>query len=475
MGALALPAFLPLPAAEAWLPREALEILCVTATNHPSVLAARDELAALGEDRRSLDGFYSPALSLAGGLSSGPVESETAGLASPVSASEAALDGSARIPVRSGAYIGLGASHRKLDSSGMAPSYWQTSAGMRLEAPLLRNRGFAAQRALERQGDARMAMGLGNWGNTLALAQRDALAAFAYELYSGAVLEQYEKALRRVEILLEESRERVGLKTMAEYQLYPTEMEVRFKLDDVRKCAAAYTNAHKALELAAGGVRTPYAESPLLLRWAKMCVGADLDSVASSLARRHPAIEAAEAEVAQLEAKRDELGDSAKSSLGFSAFAGVKSDSRARDADGALRTDDASYEAALVWSRPFSFEGEEASLRASAHRLAASRRRLVRLRSEIETEKELCKALFLAASERFGASYEAVEYASKALMAETERLSLGEGGSRNVLDAQSDLTDAEGRSNQAAYDVIVSFLDYLVAAGVPLESGAAKE
>ncbi len=61
-----------------------------------------------------------------------------------------------------------------------------------------------------------------------------------------------------------------------------------------------------------------------------------------------------------------------------------------------------------------------------------------------------------------------MEDARRALVAEEQRLSLGEGRSRNVLDAQKDLTTAERRANAAAYDLILAYTDLLAAFGVPL-------
>jgi outer membrane protein TolC len=79
-------------------------------------------------------------------------------------------------------------------------------------------------------------------------------------------------------------------------------------------------------------------------------------------------------------------------------------------------------------------------------------------------------ASLAAARDRLDIVDRAVGEARRALDAESERMRLGEGRSRNVLDAQKDLTTAERRANQAALDTVLAILDLLHAAGVPLLS-----
>ena len=88
----------------------------------------------------------------------------------------------------------------------------------------------------------------------------------------------------------------------------------------------------------------------------------------------------------------------------------------------------------------------------------------------IAAEQARARAVLAAARDRLGMVDQAVGEAQRALAAEEQRLALGEGRSRNVLDAQKDLTDAERRANVAALDMIVAFTQMLHAAGVPLLS-----
>jgi len=93
-------------------------------------------------------------------------------------------------------------------------------------------------------------------------------------------------------------------------------------------------------------------------------------------------------------------------------------------------------------------------------RLEQERRLWTRLRREAE-------AAYRAALRRMDQVESAVDNAVKTLEAERERFRLGEGRSRNVLDAQEDLTKAELRRNAAAADLLraAAALDY--AAGYP--------
>lgn len=452
-----------------WLPNEAAHVVAVAATNHPSVVAARLEHTATLDDRLALDSFYEPSLSVAGGMGKGPASAPESGLSPYLPLDSVGLQGGILIPLRAGAYVGAGVAERRLDDAlSSGAEAWQTIAGLRVSVPLLRDRGFSLQEARAEHAD-RLAEQRGEeYYSLLNSARRDVAVAFAYELYAGALVEQYKKALSRVEILLGETSERVKLETVARYQVYPAEMEVQFKLDDVRQYAAAYTNAHYALSQAAGGVDLPFVSVGLLTEWAGLCVTADVDKIVSEFGKELPEVRVARLAVEASRAREKELEESTRSSLSLSAgisYQGENEDFGLGN-EALLRDDRAGFDAALVWSRPFSFESERASLRAQRSRTAALRERQRQVLISVETRRRQAEALFFAAVERMAAAKKAVESAHKALKSESERLALGEGSSRSVLDAQTDLTSAEGRANAVAYNVICSFLDLMLANGV---------
>ena len=458
-----------------WLPPEVAAVVAIASTNHPGVLSARHERAAAQEDRRALDSFYSPSASLAGGASRGPSEAPATGLSAAFPDDALGAYAGLRAPVAGGAYLGVGAAQRRLDSAlPDGASVWQTLGGVRLSVPLLQDAGFASQHAREEAADETALQRGSDADAAMSVAGHDVAAAYAYELYAAALVAQYRKALGRVEALLGETAERVKLETMAEYQVYPAEMEVQFKRDDVRQYETVRTNAHHALELAAGGATLPQPPEGLLGRWAAACATADVARIVATLGGERPEVAAARRAVLAAEARGRELAESARSSLSLSAGVGYQGegDGFGVGSEAMLRDDRAGFDVALVWSRPLSFDGEEAAVRAQRRRTAALRERLRRIEAEALAQRLQAEARLQSAVARMATVSAAVEAASKALAAESERLSLGEGRSKNVLDAQTDLTSAEGRANLAAYDLVCSFLDLMLAAGVPLDSAA---
>ena len=458
-----------------WLPAEAAAVVALASSNHPAVVSALFEMSAAKEDRLSLDSFYEPSLSIAGGASKGPVSAPNSGFSPYLPDDALGLQGGVTVPLRAGAYVGAGAAQRRLDGAlGDGSSPWQTLAGVRLSVPLLADRGFAQQRAREEGAAETERQRLEEWRAAWAVAARDAAAAYAYELYAGALAEQYRKALARVETLLNETSERVKLETMAQYQVFPAQMEVQFKRDDVSQYAALYTNAHHSLELAAGGVKLPFAPAGLLDLWATACATAEVARIVAIHGGERPEIAAARRAVEASRAAERELAEKLRSNLSLSAGVGYQGEHSGFGVgdENLLRDDRAGADVALVWSRPFSFDGEEAALRARRSRTISLLATLRRIENEAATERRRAEERFRSAVGRREAADKAVAFAAKALEAESERLGLGEGRSRNVLDAQSDLTSAEGRSNLAAYDVVLSFLDLMLANGVTIGEAA---
>ena len=63
---------------------------------------------------------------------------------------------------------------------------------------------------------------------------------------------------------------------------------------------------------------------------------------------------------------------------------------------------------------------------------------------------------FSSACARLALATKAMEQAQKVLASENDRFAIGDGTSRNVLDAQQDLTTAIRRKNSIALEVILS-------------------
>ena len=248
-------------------------------------------------------------------------------------------------------------------------------------------------------------------------------------------------------------------------------MEVSFRQEELRQAQAARTNAgHSLAEVLGGLLPEAPTDGPAALRaWAALGATGDVARLMTLAEPRAELREAAETVRAseQLGRAREE---ETRASLAFVAGVGYQGE----DADGGLGRDHlladerAGIEVALVWSRPFTFDAEQAAVRAQAAETAAARAEQRRIGLEIAAAQAQARASLAAARDRLGLVDRAVEDARRALDAEADRMRLGEGRSRNVLDAQKDLTTAERRANMAALDTILACLDLLHAAGVPL-------
>ncbi len=459
--------------AEAWLPGGALPVLAAVQTNNPQLAAARSSVDAERGRADANEGFYQPRAALAAGGSRGPSAAPESSLVPRLPGDAASLQAGVLVPLRAGATLGAGAGQRRLFDADGFDDLGQSVAGLRMEIPLLRDRGFRLQRL--RQAALESAVGAAEAraravGEAVAM---EALARYAVWLHAAADVREYEQSVRRVERLLAETAGRVALKTLAEYQVFTAQMEVAFRQEELRQAQAALANAGHGLAALLGGwlPELPAAGPAELRVWAALGATGDVARLMALALPRAELIEAGHqvraAEQTGL-AREEEM----RSSLALVAGVGYQGE----DEDGGLGRDNlladerAGVEVALVWSRPFAFDAERAAARAQAAETAAARAEQRRIGLEIAAAQAQAMASLAAARDRLDIVDRAVGEARRALDAESERMRLGEGRSRNVLDAQKDLTTAERRANQAALDTVLAILDLLHAAGVPLLS-----
>ena len=141
--------------------------------------------------------------------------------------------------------------------------------------------------------------------------------------------------------------------------------------------------------------------------------------------------------------------------------------------DAILADDTIGAELAVVWQRPLGVRTEKAEVRSREALLRALEQNLASIRLKIAAELMAAKTSIEATTDRLVLARAAAGEASRTLSAEEERFGLGEGRSRNVLDAQKDLTAALRRLNGAAAGLLRAHVDFRYAAGhgntVPLE------
>ncbi|MDD5705134.1 MAG: TolC family protein [Kiritimatiellae bacterium] len=460
-------------AESAWLPAEAAAVLSVALTNNPALAAARSAWTAETQRAVAFDGFYQPRVLAAAGANRGPAEAPESGLPLRLPGDAASAQAGVLFPLRVGARLGAGVAQRYLYETDGFEDQAQSVAGLRLEVPLWRDRGFRTQRLGQAAAEA-VAEGT---REALAGARqnvaRDTLVAFANWLYAAADLREAEQAAERVESLRSETAARVELRATPEYQLFPAQMEVAFRQDELRQAQALRSSARHALE-ALLGAPTPLAEADpaLLRRWAERCATAEVAQVLGAAVATRPEMRQAQRVCEAADRLTDVAREQVRSDLSLAAGAGYQTENEDGGFGNENIVDDrrAGVEAALVWSRPFTFDAEAASLRARDADAEVARAELRRIGLLIGLERAQAETALAAARDRLGYLDRAVLEARRTLTAEEDRLRLGEGRSRNVLDAQKDLTTAERLANLAAFETVRAFAQLLHATGVPLAS-----
>jgi outer membrane protein TolC len=454
------------------LPAEAAALLTLALKQNPQLAAAQYAWTAEVQRARATDGFFDPRLAAAAGLHRGPAAAPESGLWPRMADDAASVQGGLLLPLRLGVRVGVGVSQRHLFAADGFEDLAQSVAGVRLEAPLARDRGFRLQRlagAAARAVADGAAEGLGALRRAV---MRDTIVAYAAWLQAAADLRAAEQAALRVERLRDETAARVALRTTPEYQLFPARMEVALRHEELRAAQAALSGAgHRLTRLVGAAPLLPASDPALLRRWATRCATGSVQRAAAAGVR--PELRQAELDCVAAEHLAATAREGTRSDLSLVAGAGFSSEDVADGPGGGELLSDrqSGVEVALVWSRPFSFAAEEAALQARLAEVGVARAEWRRRRLQIEEEQALAETALDAVRDRLGLVDAAILEARRALAAEEERLRLGEGRSRNVLDAQKDLTAAERRANAASFETVRAFAELLYATGAPLAPG----
>lgn len=444
-------------------------LVCMREAN-PRVRAQTDRVAAAGYDAVAVDGFYDTTLSAAAGLAEGAMRTPGSILPGVAPAEAWVTEVTATRPLRQGFL--LKASLARWDSfgGGAAINDSATIAGAALEKPLLRDRGFARQR-LEREA-AQQGVEIAQAWRQVVWQDTCHAMTHAYVDWLAAHAEMTESiaASGRVARLLHETETRVRLDATPSYQLASARMEVAFRQDDLHRAQAALLATRIRLAELAGGVlpadvlRPPEADE--LRRWADACASTGRSAPFTLQIPERPewrmaATAAAQADTLVRRAREDLKAD-------LSIFGGVGW--RLNNVPGSRRDSDMAWEAGIVWRSPLGYDSEKALAAARAADASASRSDLAATISAVVAEFERARTSFESACERLASIDRAVEEARASLEAESERLRLGEGRSRLVLDAQKDLSAANRSANTVAAQTIRAYTDQARAAGISFAS-----
>ncbi|MBU4366613.1 MAG: TolC family protein [Verrucomicrobia bacterium] len=456
----------------AWLPaaRAAnleLEALVAEAfANNPAVQAAQFEVSRAQAERDELRGFFDPQLNA--------TVSQTdynAGY------NQALLHAGVDAAILPGVYLGTRfeeSYYSQLQDStvtnvfGNYNDLWQSSGRLRLGVPLLRDRGFRIWKLSDERAAKRFSMAQNHWRAVTQQCRHD--VEQQYIAVQEAVAQRYvgQAALTRVEKLLKEAQELVQLKIVPEYQLFTARSEVALRREsEAADQQACRTTQTRLLELLGTSQARPVRASfDTLILWAESVELPPLFVEDKALKARGDYNEILDfIEVAEKEQAINQ--DNLRSDLSLNMEAILQGE----DPDNVIGTGrylnerNLGASIGLTWKRPWGYRTEKARIRAISATIDARyellRQTAIRIRADLKVQHEQ----FMSAQDRLSLVAQAIVAARQALEAENERFCLGEGRSRNVLDAQKDLTDALQRQIIIAVELLRAYSNFMYASG----------
>lgn len=466
--------------------------------SHPAVWAAKMREEAAGFRAEGLDyTFRSPELSASTGYAQGADDVPGLSLSRVAPEDAVTVQSGVEAAVGGGLYAGAGVAERLLTDSDVegAGDLRQTALGARVRLPLLRDFRYG----LHRQEFSKLQAGAMRENAERIKKQnevaRDALLAWSDYLQGLSDMHAVENAVKRAEELFNQTSERAKLQDVAAYQVFPTQYEVALRKEELEESRQIVESRLTTLGERLGCKLSDFSgnarENPLS---ANKLVGDstnDIVVIASSIINvgtkqfapqdvlsRHPACLSAEASLQEASAARQLASEQAKDSLELSAGAGWRgeSDSGFVGKDELETSENGMLEAGIVWKRSLDKRGVRSDVRAAASDREAALSECRVVQNEVIASLERAQSSWASACGRLELALSAIEDARKALTAEENRFRLGEGTSRNVLDAQKDLTTATRRGITVAAAVVDALVELSYAAGLaPVDLVATTE
>lgn len=447
------------------------DLIALALQRHPALQAAAEGVNQSAATRQANREFLDPVTSASAGRLSG--SSATPLLAAPGGLPYADAYGASaavELPLEPGLYLGAGASQQYVtDPPAGTASGFYTLFGLQARVPLVRDRKFVSWHegerrlaALQEAAEARLLEVRQEVRHAVESAYVDYLAALADAATAG-------QATERSRELLKEAQELVRLKVVPEYQLAPARLEVGLRLDEATSTLAAIDAARIRLAQVVGSPDCPPLSTnadALLLQSRVQHPATTPPPPATPRCGRGLLLEFThlqDADAAEIRALEDQLRADVSLSLRGVWAADESAGGGANPSTGAGESP--SYAAVVTWTRPWLQTGARnrlAATRAHARMLEAQRDEAGQ---RLAAEQRRAARDIAAARERSGELAEAVEQARITLEAEAERFRLGEGRSRNVLDAQNDLTKAIRLRHAAAAALLHGYCDLAFATG----------
>ena len=468
----AVAALMFIPALLSWGESELDSLVDEAMANSPTVLAARARVEQALCRHRELLEFFDPSLYVIGGKSERArgVPGSTGFVSGTNNAQE--VSGGVEVAVAPGAYVAAGAAERFLAEPSDYNHLYQSLLGLRVRVPLLRDRGFS-------QWDLQRSASLADFNAVVSgllvvmqSLRHDVELAYisCYETLSAYHVAK--EATSRFQGLLDEAGELARLRVVPEYQVFPAEMELGLRqANELRALQAHETSLARLSGFLGTGREVGLASGPEIL--IELAGAARLPSdipLEEALLRRGTYLQLTnqmEGIRAVLRRARDDLRSDVSLNMGLTwqgespdAFVGGRSLTSEKAVGG---------EVVLVWRRPLEFRGARSRLSRHRARIAELKHRLTEVKISTETELAVGTLTYRRSRERLRALERALRAARETVSAEQERFRLGEARSRNVLDAEKDLTDVLERQTRTAAELLRARSNVLFASGYELD------
>lgn len=440
-------------------------------TTSPRVKAARYRVEQYLLRHDELEGFGDPSVYAALGAADHSRSVPGGSNYRTLTNNAAEIQGGIELPVQPGAYLTLGTAERWFHNPADQDTYYQTLVGLRVRIPLLRDRGF-------RQWDLDRARTLAEYHAVLAeLTQalqdlrRDTEKAYLTLQQAYALAEVAKQSTLRSQKLFDEATELVNLRVVPEYQIAPALMELELRRADEVLGQRRIEAARVQLQRLAGEDAEPRTvlKPAELVDWAakaEMPLAMDFAAVLDTRANYRTILAQRQVALTEAERARDDLKPDVALHLG----AHWQGEHEYLPVGNDLLANDRRFggEVTLVYTRPLGFRAEQALRARWQARIGELNEHLEKTADDIRAELRTGELYFRHAAERLAILVKAQEAAIRTLEAENERFRLGEASSRNVLDAQKDLTGINQSLTQTAAELLGALMDYEHASGYGL-------
>ena len=455
-------------------------LITLAYSNSPTLQAAREGTRQAEAAHDATAEFFDPHTTATAGRMSGnntpPILPAPLGLPG---ADTYGASAAVEVPFRPGIYAGVGVAeqYQANPANGLNSGY-RTVVGAQIRIPLLQDRGFSLWKQNQsRLKELKVAAEAHQMEARQAVRHAVEQAYFAYLVEIANAATSW-SATDRSEQLLKEAEELVRLKVVPEYQLAPARLELALRREEICTANQAIDTARLRLIQVIGTTPTTLLTTnyaALTDQAAGLQLPETLPSIPSFTTRGAMREIDALAEAAAAESRS--LDDQLRPDLGLSlSSTWATEDATSPTSDGGLTGgEESSTAAVLVWTRPWSQTGAHARLRESQAREAQLAEFRRELQNQLTADLSAAHREFSGARERFKQITIAVDQARKTLDAEAERFRLGEGRSRNVLDAQNDLTKAYRSRNAIVASLLHGYSDFMFAAGYQIDQVQATE